>query len=77
MKIIRGYIREYSAKVVYVTEELVPEFEIKDLHLVSVKIQKKNIEYLDDLVREGRYSNRSEIIRLALRDLIKEIEGKY
>jgi len=63
--------------VIYVEEKIVPEFEMTGLKLVSVKIQKKNIEFLDDLVRAGKYSNRSEIIRLSLRDLIKEIEGKY
>ena len=33
---------------------------------------KETIEGLDELVRQGQYPNRSEAIRFAIRDLLKE-----
>ena len=51
--------------------------------LISVHIPKQMLEELDELVREGRFPNRSEAIRVAIRDLLirekmrkKESEGE-
>ncbi len=41
------------------------------MRLVTVKMPETYIEGLDELVRIGRYSSRSEIIRIAVRDLLK------
>ena len=38
--------------------------------LISVHIPKQMLEELDELVREGRFPNRSEAIRAAIRDLL-------
>ena len=38
--------------------------------LISVHVPKQLLDELDELVREGRFPNRSEAIRTAIRDLI-------
>ena len=40
--------------------------------LITVHIPEKFLEALDELVAEGRYPNRSEIIRIAIRDFLRE-----
>ncbi|MFX0049848.1 MAG: ribbon-helix-helix domain-containing protein [Candidatus Hodarchaeota archaeon] len=41
------------------------------MKLISFKAPNTYLEGLDDLVREGVYSSRSEAIRIAIRDLLK------
>ncbi|RMG28114.1 MAG: ribbon-helix-helix protein, CopG family [Methanobacteriota archaeon] len=43
----------------------------------SAKMKPEMINAIDELVRQKRYANRSEVIRMALRDLIRQYEGKY
>ena len=42
------------------------------MRMVSFKAPEALIELLDKLVEDGRYSSRSEAIRVAIRDLIKK-----
>ncbi len=42
------------------------------MKLVTVHIPATFLQDLDELVRQKRYPNRSEIIRLAIRDLLKD-----
>jgi len=42
------------------------------MKLVTVKMPDAYIEGLDELVRDGRYSSRSEAIRIAVRDLLRK-----
>ena len=42
------------------------------MQLISINMPKETIEGLDELVRQGTYPNRSEAIRFAIRDLLKE-----
>lgn len=42
------------------------------LKLVTVHLPQEFINGLDELVRQKRYPNRSEVIRNAIRDLLKE-----
>ena len=42
------------------------------MKLVTVHLPQEFIVGLDDLVRQRRYPNRSEAIRIAIRDLLKE-----
>ena len=45
--------------------------------LISVHIPKQMLDELDELIREGRFPNRSEAIRTAIRDLLlRERERK-
>ena len=41
------------------------------MRLVTVHLPAKWVEELDRLVAEGRYPNRSEIIRVAIRDFLR------
>lgn len=41
------------------------------MKLVTVKMPDAYIEGLEELVRDGRYSSRSEAIRVAVRDLLR------
>ncbi|MEM1694544.1 MAG: ribbon-helix-helix domain-containing protein [Ignisphaera sp.] len=41
------------------------------MRIVSVKIPDQYIDAIDELVRRGRYVSRSEVIRTALRELLK------
>jgi len=45
---------------------------VKDMKLVTVKMPETYIEGLDELVKIGRYSSRSEVIRIAVRDLLRK-----
>ncbi|MHA1912525.1 MAG: ribbon-helix-helix domain-containing protein [Candidatus Kariarchaeaceae archaeon] len=47
------------------------------MKLISVKISSSLLEGLDSLIRRGLYPSRSEAIRTAIRDLIKEESGRY
>jgi len=40
------------------------------MRLVSVTLPEKYLEGLEELVRQGRYPNRSAAIRMAVRDLL-------
>lgn len=40
------------------------------MKLVTVKMPEIYVEGIDELVRKGRYSSRSEVIRTAIRDLL-------
>ena len=42
------------------------------MQLISINMPQDTIEGLDELVRKGIYPNRSEAIRFAIRDLLKE-----
>lgn len=42
------------------------------MRLITVKMPEVYVEGLDELVRIGRYSSRSEVIRVAVRDLLKK-----
>ena len=44
---------------------------VSDLRLVTVKIPELYLESIDELVKDGRYSSRSEAIRTAIRDLLR------
>jgi len=46
------------------------------LVLVSFRIPKQMLDELDELVREGVFSSRSEAIRAAIRDLIIRERGE-
>ena len=41
------------------------------MRLVTVKMPEVYLEGIDELVKLGRYSSRSEVIRTAIRDLLK------
>jgi len=41
------------------------------MRIVTVKMPESYIEAIDELVRMGRYSSRSEVIRAAVRELLK------
>ena len=48
------------------------------MKLVTVKIPELYVEGLDTLVKQGRYASRSEVIRVAVRDLLrKELWGGW
>jgi len=42
------------------------------MRIVTVKLPDKFIEAMDELVVTGRYTNRSEIIRLALNEFLRK-----
>ncbi|MCD6491694.1 MAG: ribbon-helix-helix domain-containing protein [Candidatus Njordarchaeum guaymaensis] len=42
------------------------------MKLITVHIPEKFLEALDSLVADGKYPNRSEIIRIAIRDFLKD-----
>lgn len=41
------------------------------MRIVTVKMPETYIEAIDELVRSGRYSSRSEVIRAAIRELLR------
>ncbi len=41
------------------------------MRLVTVKVPEIYLEGIDELVKLGRYSSRSEVIRTAIRDLLR------
>ncbi|ADV65595.1 ribbon-helix-helix domain-containing protein [Desulfurococcus mucosus] len=45
---------------------------IPRMRLITVKMPELYVEGIDELVRIGRYSSRSEVIRVAIRDLLKK-----
>ncbi len=45
---------------------------ISRMRLITVKMPEIYVEGLDELVKIGRYSSRSEVIRVAIRDLLKK-----
>lgn len=45
------------------------------MRLVTVKMPEMYVKGIDELVRAGRYSSRSEVIRIAVRELLKESYG--
>lgn len=46
------------------------------MRIISVKMPETYLDWLDRLVKSGKYSNRSEAIRAAVRELIRrEIFG--
>ena len=47
-----------------------PEVMKMGMRLVSVTLPEKYLEGLEELVRMGRYTNRSQAIRVAVRDLL-------
>ncbi len=47
------------------------------MKLISVKVTREQLEGLDELLRRERYPTRSEAIRIAIRDLIQKLYGKY
>jgi Arc/MetJ-type ribon-helix-helix transcriptional regulator len=53
------------------------DFAAEELILVSVKVTQEQFEGLSELLRRERYSNRSEAIRVAIRDLLQRIKGRY
>ncbi len=42
------------------------------MRIITFHISEQILEGLDELVRQQKYPNRSEAIRLAIRDLLKE-----
>jgi antitoxin ParD1/3/4 len=48
------------------------------VRLVTVKMPEIYVKGIDELVKAGRYSSRSEVIRIAVRELLKrELWGAY
>ncbi|MCH8905761.1 MAG: ribbon-helix-helix protein, CopG family [Candidatus Heimdallarchaeota archaeon] len=47
------------------------------MKLISVKVTKRQLAGLDELLRREKYPTRSEAIRIALRDLIRRKYGRY
>ncbi|MEM4481292.1 MAG: ribbon-helix-helix domain-containing protein [Desulfurococcaceae archaeon] len=47
-------------------------FERPRLRLITVKMPELYIEGIDELVKIGKYRNRSEVIRMAIRDLLRK-----
>lgn len=48
------------------------------MRLVTVKMPDMYVKGIDELVRAGRYSSRSEVIRIAIRELLKrELWGSF
>jgi len=49
------------------------------MRLIVFKAPESMAKIMDDIVRQGLYSNRSELIRDAIRRLIRDLvmEGKY
>ena len=46
------------------------------MELISFKLPAAYLVSIDELVRMGRYANRSEAIRIAIRDLLKSELGE-
>ena len=47
------------------------------MKLITCKLPSAYIYALDELVRQGRYANRSEAIRMAIRDMLKSEIGNF
>jgi len=46
------------------------------MKVISVKLPESYIEKMEKLIKEGRFTNKSELIRFALLDLFRKEEGK-
>lgn len=42
------------------------------MRIITVKMPESYVEAIDELVRLGRYTSRSEVIRAAIRELLKK-----
>uniref|UniRef100_A0A7C2V9E6 Ribbon-helix-helix protein, CopG family n=1 Tax=Ignisphaera aggregans TaxID=334771 RepID=A0A7C2V9E6_9CREN len=42
------------------------------MRIITVKMPESYVEAIDELVRIGRYASRSEVIRAAIRELLKK-----
>ena len=56
---------------IYIYIEIIKDLVIKVMKLISVNLPEAYIKVLELLVAEGKFPNRSEAIRVAIRDLIK------
>jgi antitoxin ParD1/3/4 len=45
------------------------------MRIISVKLPENYIQKMDELIKEGRFTNRSELIRYALLDLFRREES--
>ena len=53
------------------------EIVVDEMTPISVKVTPEQFQALSELLRRERYPNRSEAIRVAIRDLIRSNEGNY
>jgi len=44
---------------------------VRSVRLITVKMPEIYVKGIDELVKAGRYSSRSEVIRIAVRELLK------
>jgi len=44
---------------------------VNTMRLITVKVPELYLESIDELVKGGQYSSRSEVIRTAIRDLLR------
>lgn len=56
---------------IYINIEKIKDLVIKVMILISVNLPEAYIKVLELLVTDGKFPNRSEAIRVAIRDLIK------
>lgn len=45
------------------------------MRIISVKLPEKYIQKMDELIKDGRFTSRSELIRYALLDLFRKEES--
>ncbi|MEM0028888.1 MAG: ribbon-helix-helix domain-containing protein [Ignisphaera sp.] len=45
---------------------------LEQMRIVTVKMPESYLEAIDELVKMGRYTSRSEVIRTAIRELLKK-----
>jgi len=50
------------------------QLQASNMKLITLHIPQKFIEALDELVARGWYPNRSEAIRVAIRDFLREMK---
>ena len=50
------------------------QFQPSNMKLITLHVPQKFIEALDELVARGWYPNRSEAIRVAIRDFLREMK---
>lgn len=50
------------------------QIQISNMRLITLHVPQRFIEALDELVARGWYPNRSEAIRVAIRDFLKEMK---
>jgi Predicted transcriptional regulators containing the CopG/Arc/MetJ DNA-binding domain len=51
--------------------EVISFYAVICLKLVTVKMPELYVKAIDELVKEEKFSNRSEVIRIAVRELLK------